>query len=382
MSLLSPYRATAAADSGPALPSAPPERRVSWTPVLVLAVVLAYADGFWLISLRGAVGAIERTQSPFASWLEGSTAVLPVFVVAVLGALMVASRLFGPATRGARQLLATAALVVGAGTVAGVAAIAASSAYDYHLQTAQLRVMDAMHAICTDSCLAQQQHATLLVHMHGVVYVGRWLLLTNVVLVGWLLTVWGGRLRLFVTRPARAVSVATRATDLRMLLVGALVAAAAVHAAVVPEHLTEWPAAGMFFLLLTIWELAVAGLLLARVEERLVLVAVAVVSIGPLLLWLWSRTVGMPFGPEPGQPEAVGLPDLLACALELGALAAAVALLRTPRWLRERPRASAPGRALSVMALIAVATVAVTTTGLSWLDAFGASGSAVIHMTH
>jgi hypothetical protein len=32
--------------------------------VLALAVVLAFADGFWIISLRAQVGALERTESP------------------------------------------------------------------------------------------------------------------------------------------------------------------------------------------------------------------------------------------------------------------------------------------------------------------------------
>jgi hypothetical protein len=41
---------------------------VPWGTVLPLAVVLAYADGFWMLTLRGAIGAIERTQEPFAGW--------------------------------------------------------------------------------------------------------------------------------------------------------------------------------------------------------------------------------------------------------------------------------------------------------------------------
>ena len=41
-----------------------------WKTVVTLAAVLAYADGYWLISLRGAIGAIERTDHPFASWLR------------------------------------------------------------------------------------------------------------------------------------------------------------------------------------------------------------------------------------------------------------------------------------------------------------------------
>ena len=104
-----------------------------------LAVVLAYADGFWLISLRGAVGSIERTREPFASWLRESTLALPVFVLAVLGALTLAARWFGPVLRKPKTVVAAALLVVAAGTLVGIAGLAASSAYDYHLQSSQLQ---------------------------------------------------------------------------------------------------------------------------------------------------------------------------------------------------------------------------------------------------
>ena len=118
---------------------------------MTLAVVMTYADGYWLASLRGAVGAIERTQSPFASWLRESTVVLPVFVFAVLGALTLALRWFGPVAGRPRAVATTALLVVAAGTIVGLAAIVASSAYDYHLQSAQMRLMGVMHADCNGS---------------------------------------------------------------------------------------------------------------------------------------------------------------------------------------------------------------------------------------
>src|SRR6185436_8940208 len=115
-----------------------------WSTVVPLAVVLAYADGFWLISLRGSVGSIERTQEPFASWLRESTLALPVFVLAVLGALVLAARWFGPARRKLKSVVAAALLIVVASTLVGVAALAASSAYDYHLQSSrpQMASMD------------------------------------------------------------------------------------------------------------------------------------------------------------------------------------------------------------------------------------------------
>jgi hypothetical protein len=49
---------------------------VPWSLVLPLAVVLSFANGFWMVTLRGAPGSIERTSAPFASWLRESTALL------------------------------------------------------------------------------------------------------------------------------------------------------------------------------------------------------------------------------------------------------------------------------------------------------------------
>jgi hypothetical protein len=356
-------------------------RTVHWRTVVVLAVVLAYADGYWLVSLQGAVGAIGRTEHPFATWLRVSTVVLPVFAFAVLGALTLALRWFGPEPDRTRAVVPTALLVVASGTAVGLAAIVASSAFDYHLQSAHLQLiqgMSSMNGRCDSSCLAHQKADTLEVHVRGVLLVSRWVLLTNLVLVAWVTAMMGGRIRLTApTRPQYAPAdpeplTGGRVTQVRRLLVGALMASAAIHVAVIPEHLTEWPAAGLFFNVLSAAELAIAGLLLAHVR-RTVLLAAAAISLGPLVLWLYSRTAGMPFGPDPGVPESIGVPDCLACALEVASLLAAVSLLRSSQWLARRSPLSPHGQRLVVLALISVTTVGVAATGLSWFDAFGVS---------
>jgi hypothetical protein len=348
---------------------------VPWLTVLPLAVVLAYADGFWMVTLRGAVGAIERTQQPFDGWWRESTIVLPLYVLAVLGALTLAKQWFGPVLRTTRTVLITALLVALAGTIVGIAELIASSMFDFSLQSAQLAMMDQMHGICVDSCLPQAEQSTMAALTRAVLYVGAFLLVTNVVLVGWVLAMRGGRLRVVRLQPdTGTLPAADRQIDLvRLLLAAGLIASAHIHAAVIPEHLTEWPAAGGFFALLTIAEITVAAALLAAQPRRLAGVAAVVVSAGPLLVWLYSRTLGLPFGPDAGIAEAVGIPDVVCCALEIGTLIAAVMLLRRPGWLARRPPASAHVRGLAVVAVIAVTALGLAAVAPSWID--GASDS-------
>ena len=215
---------------------------VPWSTVLPLAAVMAYADGFWMVSLRGAVGSIERTQQPFTSWLRESTLALPLYVLGVLAALTLALRLFGPRPRTTKTLPASAALIIAAGTLTAVAQMAASSAYDYHLQSNQLQLMNSMGATCAGAnCLPELKQASLALQVHAVGAGAAILLVTNLVLVGWVLALKGGRLNLATTRTRPATN---RAHDLRLLLTAGLLGAAAIHAAVIPEHLAQWGPAG------------------------------------------------------------------------------------------------------------------------------------------
>ena len=171
-----------------------------WLTVAPLAVVLAYADGFWLISLRGAAGAIERTGEPFMTWFRESTLTLPVFALAVIGALILAARWFGPVLRTWRTVVATALLIVAASTVVGIAEVAVSSAYDYYLQSAQLQLMGSMPSMSSMGSTAQLQQASLALQVRAVGYGGVLLLVTNLALVGWVVAVRGGQLDVINTR--------------------------------------------------------------------------------------------------------------------------------------------------------------------------------------
>jgi hypothetical protein len=350
--------------------------------VLTLAVLLDFADGFFMTSLRNAVGAIERTQEPFTSYGRTCLLLLPVFVLGVLAALTVALRLFGPQPHGRKPVLATVVLVAAAGSLVGAAATTASSAADYRLQSAQLGMMKSMRSTCDAACLAAQQHATAAAHVRAIAIVAALMLITNLLVVGWLVALRGGRMPVS-TLKAPAASTAdptsSRGHDVRLLLSAGLVATATIHAAVVREHLTHGPAAGLSFLLLTVAEVAVAALLLTR-RHRGGLVAAAVVSIAPLTVWLTARTAGLPIGPAAGTRHGTSLPENMATVLEVATLLAALTLLHTAGWLR-RPGIPVHYRALALVAVVAVTAIGLAGAAPGWMDGLTAS-EALQHSIH
>jgi hypothetical protein len=85
---------------------------------------------------------------------------------------------------------------------------------------------------------------------------------------------------------------------------------------VVPEHLEETALFGFFFILAAAFEIAWAMAVLFRT-------AVIVYTIGALAnsatigIWLLSRTIGLPIGPEPWMPEPMQSLDVAATSMEL-----------------------------------------------------------------
>jgi hypothetical protein len=178
-------------------------RPVPWPTVVALAALMAYADGFVVTSIQGAVGAIERAQSPFTTWLWTSTLALPVYVLALLAALAVARRRLGPSLHSGSRVVAAALLLVAAGTLIGFTGAVASAVYDYHLQVPLVVRLHAVHAegapveapdagSCTGLCGALQR--TRVVDQRAARYATAADLGVNAVVVGWVVALRGGRL--------------------------------------------------------------------------------------------------------------------------------------------------------------------------------------------
>jgi hypothetical protein len=104
--------------------------------------------------------------------------------------------------------------------------------------------------------------------------------------------------------------------------------AGVIHAFVVQQHLRETTLFGLFFLVLAL--LQVAWAVAVRIApSRGLLVAGAAGSVLIALVWLVSRTIGLPVGPERWAAEPVGLADSISTAFELGVAGLTVVALRS-----------------------------------------------------
>ncbi len=113
-------------------------------------------------------------------------------------------------------------------------------------------------------------------------------------------------------------------------LAGLVGAAGLVHLAVVPAHVAEWPGEGRAFAVLAVAQLGLAVLLVARPSREALALVVPVQAVA-VAGWAWSRTSGLPFGPNPDVAEDVGWLDGLTTGAEVLAVLVAVGLLVATR---------------------------------------------------
>lgn len=112
--------------------------------------------------------------------------------------------------------------------------------------------------------------------------------------------------------------------------------AAAIHFAVVREHLEVYFLYGIFFIGLGITQLVLAiGILFA--PQRRLFIAAAMGTLGVIGLYIASRTTGLPIAPEPWRPEPVGFPDVAATLMEAITVIQFLRLIRRPRRIRRGP---------------------------------------------
>ena len=199
-----------------------------WVTIAALAFVMAAADDFVVVSLRGAFGAIERAQTPFDSWIRESSLMTPLLALVVMWAFRRAHRKHGLTTSALRKplnVIRTALLIAAAGSAVSIAALTASTAYDYHLQSALLERTAALHghsiastngvaldAAHADGTWTPAQRQTLSLDVASIGLGSALIVVGNVVLVGWVVALRGGRLDVTLRRRRRAGSTPTDAS--------------------------------------------------------------------------------------------------------------------------------------------------------------------------
>lgn len=155
--------------------------------------------------------------------------------------------------------------------------------------------------------------------------------------------------------PIRAVYAALAVTSL---------AVAGIHFAVMAEHFDEYFLFGLFFSVVA-WLQALWALGIVASPGRPLLLAGLAGNALVVVVWLVSRTTGLPIGPEAGTPEPSAFLDVLSTVLEVGIVVVVATLLLRRRTSKE-PRAGGPA-ALAVvglaLALIVLTTAAVASVG-------------------
>jgi hypothetical protein len=145
-----------------------------------------------------------------------------------------------------------------------------------------------------------------------------------------------------------------------VIAVGLSLGAAAIHFAVLPEHMALDMGEGFAFLGLAWFQVLWPPVyLLAR--TRLIAGLGVVVNLGVIAVWAVSRTVGLPIGPTPWEAEAIGSLDLFATAFQIGLVA--VLLPRVlPAKFEELSRRRLHREQAFVLAAFCVVTVALLAT--------------------
>jgi hypothetical protein len=155
-------------------------------------------------------------------------------------------------------------------------------------------------------------------------------------------------------RSHRSVNTDTT-TSLLLIAAGLSFAAAAIHIAVVPEHFAESAAEGVAFALLALFQIATGVVLTVGPSDRLK-AAVVAVNLGATLMWMITRTIGVPFISDLASPEAIALRDVAATTFELGTAAVLLGLLRA-RTHADRFASMAAVSLVPVLGLVGIITL-------------------------
>jgi len=150
----------------------------------------------------------------------------------------------------------------------------------------------------------------------------------------------------------------TFAGRLLVAIAFASLAAAAIHVSVAFVEAGEGTTTVLFFAGVAAAQ-AVWGVVALARGGRAWLVLGALGNLAVAAVWLWSRTAGLPVGPEAGVTLPVAFPDLTAAVLEVGIVVGATALALRGRWVEGAARRAPGFTAVAGLLFAALAAVAV-----------------------
>jgi hypothetical protein len=172
--------------------------------------------------------------------------------------------------------------------------------------------------------------------------------------------------------PAPELLEARHATVRVAVAIACLLGAQFLHWSVIDQHAREWTAAGNFFFVLAFVEGVMTVLVIARLRPWVAAAGIAV-SVVPVVIWAWDRTLGLPFGPTKGIRGTIGRSDVLSVVFEVLTIVALWPFLR-PRYGASRPvRLDVVGKAVIGITVVYVA-------GFSYWAMLGDQGA--IHGAH
>jgi hypothetical protein len=156
--------------------------------------------------------------------------------------------------------------------------------------------------------------------------------------------------------PAPAPGEAPAEPHLGWALAGLSAGAGVIHIAMTPIHAgSAWQEA-LGFAAAGWFQLVTAGVVLANRAGKRFYQLVAVANLVFVGAWIWSRTVGLPFGENPNVAESVGAIDAVCAALEVGVILLAARLALAP----EKRSVGRLAPALCAVAALGLATVVIT----------------------
>jgi len=135
------------------------------------------------------------------------------------------------------------------------------------------------------------------------------------------------------------------------------VAAGVIHAVAMIDHFSHYWLYGVFFLVVTYAQVLWGIWVYRHQPNRRVLVAGAAGSLAISAVWLVSRTVGVPIGPDTWNPERVGIMDVMATIDQIAIAGFVVALVVPATRLYGRVAAAAAQHSLRIGIMLSSASL-------------------------